>query len=408
MKKFHIEGPCLSKKHYMADTSAKLEAIVEMIEAGKYFIINRPRQYGKTTMMYAINQELKQKENYLVLPISFEGIGEIIEDNESKFCQWFFTLVIQSLRFTKKEIIPPLKELSENTSNLGELSVAITDFIEQINKKVVLLIDEVDQSSKSEVFLKFLGVLRDKYIKAQYELDFSFHNVILVGVHDIKNLKMKIRSGSERHLNSPWNIAAEFKVEMSFLPHEIAPMLEEYAAERGVQMDIPAIAQQLYDYTSGYPFLVSKICKVMDEEILPQKRTKLKTWTKNDLANVVHQIVHENNVNFDSLIKNLERHKDLYKLVFDMLVEGLQPTFSVQHPVVQLGFTYGILKNGKGIRLHNRIYEQIIYNYMIFELENTTDRRDYGTTSQYVLPNRQLDVDRIVLKFQELMKEQYS
>ncbi len=406
MKKFHITGPCLSHKHYMADTSAKLKAIVRMIEDREYFVINRPRQYGKTTMMYAINHTLQQKKDYLVIPISFEGVGDLTIENEAEFCQWFFQLLSQALRFTKKELAPFLQKLSIQTKNLGELSNAITDFIEQVDEKIVLLIDEVDQSSKSEVFLRFLGVLRDKYIKAQYNLDFTFHNVILVGVHNIKNLKMKIRSDSERHLNSPWNIAAEFKVEMSFLPNEIAPMLEEYVAERGVQMDVSAIAQQLYDYTSGYPFLVSKLCKVMDEELLPQK--KAKTWTKKDLAGAVHQIVHENNVNFDSLIKNLERHKDLYRLVFDMLVEGIQPTFSIQHSVTQLGFTYGVLKNGKGITIHNRIYEQIIYNYMVFELENTTDRRDYGTTSQYILPNRQLDMDKVVLKFQQLMKEQYS
>ena len=219
---------------------------------------------------------------------------------------------------------------------------------------------------------------------------------------------MKIRSDSKRHLNSPWNIAAEFKVEMSFLPSEIVPMLEEYIEERGIQMDVSVIAQQLYDYTSGYPFLVSKICKVVDEDILPQKPIKTKTWTKNDLSTAVHQIIHENNVNFDSLIKNLERHKDLYKLVFDMLVEGVQSTFSIQHPVTQLGLTYGVLRKGKGLQIHNRIYEQVIYNYMVFELENTSDRRDYGSTSQYILPNRQLDVDKIVLKFQELMKEQCS
>ena len=157
MKKFHITGLCLSHKHYMADISGKLKAIVQMIENGEYFIINRPRQYGKTTMMYAINQELKQKEDYLVIPISFEGLGDLIIENEAGFCQWFFKVVSQVLRFTQKKLIPSLEKLRKQTKNLGELSLAITDFVEQIPKKVVLLIDEVDQSSKSEVFLKFLG-----------------------------------------------------------------------------------------------------------------------------------------------------------------------------------------------------------------------------------------------------------
>ncbi len=46
-------------------------------------------------------------------------------------------------------------------------------------------------------------------------------------------------------------------------------MLEDYMAERGVTMDAPAIAEQLFYYTSGYPFLVSKLCKMLDEDDLP-------------------------------------------------------------------------------------------------------------------------------------------
>jgi hypothetical protein len=51
-KKFNITGNCRAEKHYMADVSKKLERVYAMVEAGDYFIINRPRQYGKTTMLF--------------------------------------------------------------------------------------------------------------------------------------------------------------------------------------------------------------------------------------------------------------------------------------------------------------------------------------------------------------------
>ena len=407
MKNFHIEGPCLSYQHYMADTSAKLAAIIKMIEAGKYFVISRPRQYGKTTMMYTINRTLQQKDGYLAIPISFEGMGDVIANNETKFCQRFFELVARSLRFMQKDLLPLLQKISEQAINLSKLSDAITDFVEQSNEKIVLLIDEVDQSSKSDIFLKFLGVLRDKYIKAQQNLDFTFHNVILVGVHDIKSLKMKIRSDSDRRLNSPWNIAAEFKIKMSFLPNEITPMLEEYVAERGVQMEIPTIAQQLFDYTSGYPFLVSKICKVLDENVLPQKKEL--TWTKADLEKAVNQILKEENFNFDSLIKNLENNPDLYQTVQGLLLESRWMSSNIHNPLIKMGVTYGIFKNNGGSRLqiHNQIYEQIIYNYMISKIETAVEPDRYHHYGQFALPNQELDIEAILLKFQAFMKEQY-
>ena len=39
---------------------------------------------------------------------------------------------------------------------------------------------------------------------------------ILVGVCDIKNLKRKLRPDEEHKDNSPWNIAADFDIDMSF------------------------------------------------------------------------------------------------------------------------------------------------------------------------------------------------
>ncbi len=71
-KKFNITGICRPAKHYMADVSGKLAKILAMVEDGDYFVINRPRQYGKTTTLYTLAELLERKGNYLVFNISFE------------------------------------------------------------------------------------------------------------------------------------------------------------------------------------------------------------------------------------------------------------------------------------------------------------------------------------------------
>ena len=58
--------------------------------------------------------------------------------------------------------------------------------------------------------------------------------------YDINNLKLKLRSESEHQYNSPWNIAADFKVDMSFSESQIAGMLEEYEADHGTEMNMLA------------------------------------------------------------------------------------------------------------------------------------------------------------------------
>ena len=48
---------------------------------------------------------------------------------------------------------------------------------------------------------------------------------------DIINLKLKLRPDEEHQYNSPWNIAADFDIDMSLSAKQIAVMLDEYEAD---------------------------------------------------------------------------------------------------------------------------------------------------------------------------------
>lgn len=106
--------------------------------------------------------------------------------------------------------------------------------------------------------------------------------MILAGVYDIKNLKLKLRPDAVHQYNSPWNIAAEFDINMSFSAAQIGDMLREYEADHDTGMDMAAVAEEIYQYTSGYPYLVSAVCKIMDEK-LPARETFAggsRIWTR--------------------------------------------------------------------------------------------------------------------------------
>ncbi len=90
------------------------------------------------------------------------------------------------------------------------------------------MIDEVDKSSNNQLFLSFLGMLRNKYLLRNMGKDYTFYSVILAGVHDVKTSKVKIRPDEEHKYNSPWNIASDFDVDMSFSSKEIVTMIDDY------------------------------------------------------------------------------------------------------------------------------------------------------------------------------------
>jgi hypothetical protein len=69
-------------------------------------------------------------------------------------------------------------------------------------------------------------------------------------VYDVKNIKRKIRHDDEKKVNSPWNIAVDFEVDMSFSKDDIKGMLTEYKSEKKMDMDVDKIAGLIHDYTS--------------------------------------------------------------------------------------------------------------------------------------------------------------
>jgi hypothetical protein len=402
-KKFNITGVCLPDKHYMANVSNKLEKVREMVDNEDYFIINRPRQYGKTTTFYTLETQLENTGKYLVFNISFEGIGDLVFQDEKLFCSTFVELLAD-------DAPPRLKkwflEQAAGINNLKDLSEVITLIAEKTKKRTVVFIDEVDKSSNNQLFISFLAMLRNKYLTRSKKK--TFHSVVLAGLHDVKSLKLKIRPDEAQTYNSPWNIAAEFKVDMNLQPFEIKPMLDEYAADKGVKMDTAAMAEDLFYYTSGYPFLVSKLCKMMDEDVLPTKETK--EWTEKDLEWTIRNLILETNTNFESLIKNLENNPNLYKFVNKMLFEGVFDEYSIHDPLISMGLMHGILKNGRGVKIHNKVYEELIYHYMLTKakLELGTSLTSHTIGQNFKLANNALNMEMALMKFQLYMRENHS
>jgi hypothetical protein len=132
---------------------------------------------------------------------------------------------------------------------------------------------------------------------------------------------------------------------------------------------------------------VSKLCKIIDEKFLPQR--PLKEWYLEDIDRAAQVALKEDNTNFESLIKNLENNPALYDLVFDLIMNETEFLFNTDNPVILFGRIYGILKEDNGkTKIHNRLYEQRIYNYMASKLE--TSRQTHNLTSPSISAKKRL------------------
>lgn len=370
MKKFHVTGNCVQNKHYMADTSEKINTIVtDYIQQGRYFTINEARQYGKTTTLYLLEEKLR--EEYIVLNLSFESADEYFRSSlnlvEGLVMDISDSLIQQDV---PSEIIEEWNSPVSERFPMRTLGSKISCLCRKSFKEVILMIDEVDKSSDNQIFLSFLSLLREKYQKQLMGKDCTFKSVILAGVYDIKNLKL--HPGEEIKNNSPWNIAADFLVDMSFTPKEISSMLRMYEEDHRTGMDISSMSHLLYDYTSGYPYLVSKICQLLDERISnsPICLDKKAAWTKEGILEAVRILLKEPNTLFDDMIKQLYEYPKLSDMLKNILFQGRRYTYEANTHMTQLGMMFGFLKErNQAVCVSNRIFETKLYNFFLSEEE---------------------------------------
>ncbi len=402
MKEFNITGTCIPHKHYMVNTGKKIEQISRLIEKGKYFIISRPRQFGKTTTLYLLENFLKDK--YLLISTSFEGVGDSKFESEENFSSTLFNTLSKGFIFENDEFKEKFSAYGKNLKSLEDISNAITKFAKDQQRKIVLMIDEVDKASNHRLFLNFLGMLRNKFLQRDTGRDFTFHSVILAGVHDIKNIKLKMRPDEEKQFNSPWNIAADFDVDMSFSPEEISTMLVDYEKENHTGMNVLEISNEIHKFTSGYPFLVSKICKLIDEKLD-------RDWSHSGIQKAVTITAESPSALTDDLIKNIENNKELESFIFRILVQELKISFVHSDQIISYGAMFGILKADRDrlVSIDNKIFEIILYNHLIAKLDRQEDKiSDNNFYPKFIDSSGNLDMEKILLKFQQFIKENYS
>ena len=397
-KRFNITGSCNPERHYMVDTEKRFKAVEGLIDGGAYFTINRARQFGKTTMLQMIRRRLSDK--YLIIKTSFEGLGDESFKSIPEFVNTFCSLMTNFLQNIGEEQNVWKFFDHKDLTSFEELSKVITCFCESSPKPVVLLIDEVDKSSDNQMFLNFIGMLRNKYLERNEGLGNTFHSVVLAGVYDIKNLKLKLRPDAEKKFNSPWNIAADFNVDMTFHPEEIAQMLNDYENDVHTGMDIKAISEEIYKYTTGYPFLVSYICKKIDEEFDQE-------WTSESIVKAVKVLVQGNSTLMDDLSKNLENNPEFREFMYSVSVNSVSYSFSLLNPMVNMGnmFSYIRDKNGRVV-IHNLIFEEALFLYFTLDYTIKNNAKLSPFQLNYVR-NGKLNMEHVVTRFADLMHQEY-
>lgn len=407
VKEFNTTGKCIPSKHYMVDLSERVREITKLVDAGKYFTINRARQYGKTTTIAFLTNYLKAE--YDVLSLDFQKISNAAFQSEEAFVQAFSR---QVLARGKKLPIPDsvkqkLQEYisrKEDKAVFDEMFSALSKWCEESERPVVMIIDEVDTAANNQVFLDFLAQLRADYLEREDDPEEkTFWSVILAGVTDVKHLRSRLRPEDAHKVNSPWNIAADFDIDMSLSENGIKGMLEDYELDHHTGMDTGAIAESIREYTNGYPYLVSRICQLIDVKMVPEKfETLSEAWTLYGVDEAVKRILQEDNSFFESAMGKLINYPNLKEQLRNILMRGETIAYLPDDEEQKQLRMYGFIRNHHNtVAVSNRIFEMRLYNYFIGESRKNNDLKQLAAANKSVFVEEDgwLDVRTIMERF---------
>lgn len=414
-KIFNVNGACKPSRHYMAGLESRLKEIKGMVDAGEYFTINRARQYGKTTILRALADYLKN--DCAAVSIDFQRMSSSDFGSESAFVNGLAREISRRIRFLEhvpdeiKKSLRALADKSNQDARMAEIFDCFSEWCSKSEKPVVLMIDEADAAANNQIFLDFLAQLRAAYIDND-EIP-AFQSVILAGVYDIRNIRRKLRADETHTENSPWNIAADFLVELDFSVSDIEGLLREYEADYHTNMDIRQMSELLYAYTSGYPYLVSRLCKFMDERIVGGKDfpDKSSAWTEAGFLSALKILLEENNPLFDTLINKLNQFPELDTVVSCLLFQGRSIAYNADDTAVRDAQMFGLVKiYDSKVQIANRIFETRLYNrYLLdYKEQDSVIYTEGSRQKNQFITGGYLNVRRILEKFVETFHDLYG
>lgn len=393
----------------MVDISSRLEYIKTYIDEQKFFVMNRAKQYGKTTTLNLLTEKLK--DEYAVFLLSFEGMGSKAFEDEDSFGRMFCGILYDAIAFgevdgiseaARKQLAYVSSYTDENLMDMRRLANIIYMICRESQKPIVLIIDEMDRASGFQVFWDFMGMIRNMYLHRVRRP--SLHSVLLAGVYDNKSY---MNTEQNQQMGGPWNIAEMFRMDMSFSAQEIAGMLSSYEEDHRTGMDIEKTANWIYEYTSGYPYLVSCICKIMDELLCSETDRE---WNEFKLERAIQILLKDAPPLFSDINRKITEYPELRSMLYSMLMRGTTYPHNRYCLEMNIGSVTGFLKDESEVAVvSNRIFEMWMYNLFIMDdiLENRIYQRAIRNRERYIKDGT-LDMDLVLQKFGEYFQNIYT
>ena len=395
MRFFNVAGPVRPGKHYTIPPLDRVDVdeLLTLIQAEHYFVLHAPRQTGKTSALIALRDLLNSGEvgSFRCVDVNVE-VGQVARDD------------------TERGLRAILGSLAENAQELGDdypagvwldvladmgpesaLNVLLARWCRADPTPLVLLVDEID-SLVGDTLLSVLRQLRAGYQKRP---DAFPQSVVLCGVRDIRDYRIRSSTGEVIAGGSPFNVAAKSLRMGDFSEAETRALMAQHTEETGQRFS-PAALEAVWTQTRGQPWLVNALCAgaCFDNKA---GRDRSRTIEVDDIYAAREELILSRRTHLDQLAHKLEEER--VRRVIEPLLSGGE----ARHQVRDLEYLrdLGLIDGGEPPRMANPIYAEVVPRELGYILQSSLDVQ----VAWYVHDDGRLDMTKLLTAFRTFFGE---
>ena len=393
MRRFNTEGPVRPDDHYAIAPLTRVDVgeLLDLIRAKRYFVLHAPRQTGKTSALLALRDLLNEAGEVLCVYANFE-VGQAMRENlEQALRALLDELASRAFAAGDGFLEDAWPDVLAKSGPGGALRGALTRWAAASPKPLVLLIDEID-SLVGDTLLSVLRQLRAGYDRRPEGFPQS---VVLCGVRNIRDYRIRSSSGEVITGGSPFNIAAKSLRLGDFTEAETRALVAQHTAETG-QPFAPEALDAVWEQTQGQPWLVNALCA---EACFDNKagRDRSRTITADNIFAAREELILSRRTHLDQLAHKLE--EDRVRRVIEPLLSG----GDVRHDGRDLEYArdLGLIAPDSPPRMANPIYAEVVPRELGYVLQDSLDQNP----AWYVKADGDLDMDKLLAAFQSFFRE---
>ena len=395
MRFFNTEGPVRPDDHYTIAPLDRMDIdeLLGLIRAKRYFVLHAPRQTGKTSALIALRDLLNSGEvgHFRCVNVNVE-VGQVARDD------------------TARGIRAILGSLAENAQELGDdypeevwpdilakvgpdnaLKRLLARWCRADPTPLVLLVDEID-SLVGDTLLSVLRQLRAGYEKRPEGFPQS---VVLCGVRDIRDYRIRSSTGEVIAGGSPFNVAAKSLRMGDFTEAETRALMAQHTEETGQRFSSAAL-DSVWTQTQGQPWLVNALCAgaCFDNKA---GRDRSCTIEVDDVHAAREELILSRRTHLDQLAHKLEEAR--VRRVVEPLLSGGE----ARHEIRDLEYVrdLGLIDGNQPPRIANPIYREVVPRELGYILQSSLDQNP----AWYVDDDGRLDMTNLLSAFRTFFGE---